>query len=175
MITIRGTTYATHKDASDALGVSVSNINKMARLGRADMIGLGRGAATKKPVTVNGKSFDSVADAARHFDIPASTLSKEISSGATDNIERRSQGHPVTIKGQQFPSLRSAARHFDVPLSALISAVRSGDFENMKRRSKNKPITINGVSYPSQSAAERAIGLRRGKFTYLKRKHNLNA
>jgi hypothetical protein len=81
-VTIRGVTYASHGEASRVLGVSHANIAAAKRKGTLDFVGL-RTSHNRKPVTVDGVWYCSVARAAGGTGIGIKRLRRMLNSDDT--------------------------------------------------------------------------------------------
>lgn len=75
-VRIRDQVFASIAEAAAAFGLKRSSIRSALHAGGEDRIGLrhGPGSTCRKPVTIDGKSYPSIAAASRALNIPTSTL-----------------------------------------------------------------------------------------------------
>lgn len=105
-----------------------------------------------KPVTVEGKTFRSVAEAARYYNMNYDTAKDRINSGWTNEeafglvkrARKHSKGKPITVKGKTFNSVAEAARYYNLDNTIVNSRLNIGwsideafEFVPRKRRGRN--------------------------------------
>lgn len=108
-LVVRGVRYATAQDAAEALGVKPVTVQRAARLGRLDRLGLGRCGKQPMRVRVNGQVYDDAHAAARDLGVGVSAIYQAIHRGADSVGQGRRRGgarsKPVTIGGRRFVSM----------------------------------------------------------------------
>jgi len=110
---IRGVVYRDIASAAKALRICKATVMAGLRVGRGDMIGLGRGAKQVMPVRIRGRLFVSARIAAAHFGVSPAAIYQALCKCYVDRIGRRRYVHatsiPFGIGGLKFPSRRSAS------------------------------------------------------------------
>lgn len=86
----------------------------------------------KRPVTVEGRTFPSLSDAARAFGINPQTAGTRLQRGwppervfATP-VSRQAPPIAVEVEGRKFPSLNAAARHYGLKVSVVFQLRQQG-------------------------------------------------
>lgn len=80
-VTIRGVHYKSHVEASRALGVTASAVNKAVERGCPDNVGLGRDIT---PIRIRGVDYPSIGTAARSLGLSPKTVSRALNKGTLE-------------------------------------------------------------------------------------------
>lgn len=89
-----------------------------------------------KSVTIAGKTFKSLSEACRYYDMPVSTLSSRLKDGYTPDeavgltgieFKQGIKGNPIVVDGKRFSSKREACKYYGLRYQMV--------FERMKRGS----------------------------------------
>ena len=90
-----GNTFRSQSDCARYHGLDVSTVSAhLNKHGNLDRLGVGMGkkgtpSATFKPIEIDGRSWESQAELARHIDVNQKTLSRWITKGHMDLIRRK--------------------------------------------------------------------------------------
>lgn len=115
--------------------------------------------------------FDSIAEAARFFDLEGGTVQNRLARGYTPEqavglkrlVWKSPDWHPVGIDGHEFSTLRDAAEYFEQPANRVRNRINKGwSVERALKTPKielSKQIIIKGRSYTSMRSAARALGI----------------
>lgn len=118
------------------------------------------------PVTIRGRHFDTVAQAAAAHGVKISAVYNAKRAGRLDSVGTGPVVFaplPVMICGVQYESAADAAKALKMPRGRIYDAVADGDPDRVLRKPRRKSwrrtaITLGGVTYPSLSAASIALG-----------------
>ena len=86
IIKVRGVTYPSVKAAASSLGVTGDAVYSALWRGKMELLGLGN--TKRKPVTVEGLSFRSIAEAARALGLSEKYVAKVISTDSPTGMKR---------------------------------------------------------------------------------------
>jgi hypothetical protein len=119
-ISIRGVVYATAQEAAAALGVSDATVMLAARNGTLETCGTGRSHPRPMPCHVGGRTFPTVARAAKHFKCSKGAIYKAINDGNPDRIGKPltyngATSKPFVYQGHSWPSHAQAERDLGLP------------------------------------------------------------
>lgn len=171
---INGVQYKSISSAAKALGLNtgllsrrVNGIEKYEKIDQPPV----RSHSTKPiPITINGKSFKSISEAARFYDVnyPSFFLAikKALETGEVElfvqDCERTIRpGKRVTIEGKTYDSWTEAARDLGVCYSTFVSRMKSG-YYNKERVGVNHcgtPVIADGKWYQSRKECAEAYGM----------------
>lgn len=87
-VTIRGVTYASAREAAEALGVRRTTIDAARSRGRLDMVGTGHGTGRKKPFSLGGVSFSNQSEASRALGHNRNYVSLVMRSGSETRMRK---------------------------------------------------------------------------------------
>lgn len=191
-ITINGKLYTTLAEAAAALGVSEDDMHKRyARLSKSptqfeiDSVMTGKQGVVTENITVEGKTYRSVHEAANHYPPSYATISRRLAKlgpkpSALDidrcfTIPARKKlnsNSPIIICGRAFGSLSEAAQHYNLKVTLVASRLRTlGDKPPQSkidacfttpvtvRKRLRQEITVAGIKYKSLSAAIEKLGV----------------
>ncbi|MCD9511112.1 hypothetical protein [Photobacterium phosphoreum] len=110
-------------------------------------------------LTVNGKTFASRAEAARHYGVNPKlvcermskfgwSLAQAVGAEPRPNKEYRKE---IVIDNQTYPSIRAAARALGLPQSTLMNRIKADSIVEGRKvlKGQSKPMFYGGKLYPS--------------------------
>ena len=115
-----------------------------------------------KPITLEGKTFDSIAEACRYYNLALSTVNARLNKGGWTNeeafglVERNciNKGKPITVEGKKFNSIKEASEYYNINYSLALGRLKRNwipeeAFELVERKKEcfNKPVTIEGKTF----------------------------
>ena len=119
-----------------------------------------------KEITICGKTYASITEAAKENGIWLPTLMHRIKMGMKDeDLIRDNRLKPTVAGGVMYPSRRDAAQAYGITKELMYARIQyDWTDEDFKRGFKKgsgvkKPITIDGVTYPSRKAAIKALSI----------------
>lgn len=121
-----------------------------------------------KKITIHGKNFVSIAEAARHFDVSTASLRSRLRKGMSPEeavalpVKKLKTG-PVTVKGKTYSSFAAAAKAFNKDPEALRERLKKMTPEEalLTPNQRTKPVTYKGKTYPSVNAFVKFFNLKR--------------
>lgn len=139
---LNGVTYQSLGQVAEAFDISVSVIRYRRNKGWTpeQIVGLSpmpaneviRAACEPRAVTVDGQTFRSIKDAAKHYGLDYGVVKQRLQvyrwsvQEAFGLCERRQPGTKVTIEGIEYSSLTKAARAYRVSEETLMQRLRKG-------------------------------------------------
>jgi hypothetical protein len=133
------------------------------------------GSMPTKPISIRGKTFSSLREAASHFGAHYGNAVRRLNSGWSVEqalglephvIKRPSKGTPVITSSGDFASITDAAEHFGIPRAVLNARLENGWppdeavglIPHRRRQKKNNPVMCEGKTYPNHWALAEAYG-----------------
>ena len=191
-----GVRYGSTREASRALSVSDGAIRIRCETGWPGYYFEDEGQQTekagrlfryRKPVSISGKDYKSLSEAARKLKVDARVLQRRIQRGwkgyfyqNEGQLPRRGRELPVEIEGVHFESRKAAAEFFGlgqiekrlasdnfpewIDLSGRISKRKTGKFR--------QPIAVDGQFFGSLADAERATKIKQATLAFRARRSN---
>jgi hypothetical protein len=172
---INGVQYKSISAAAKALEIDVNllsrRINGLAEYETLDQPPVRSHSTKPTPITINGKSFASISEAARFYDVnyPSFFLAIKhaLETGEDElfvgNCKREFRpGNKVTIQGKTYVSWTEAARDLGVCYPTFVGRMKRGYYsENYQKiNHSGTPVTVNGVRYQSHKECAKAYGLK---------------
>lgn len=109
------------------------------------------------PVTINGVPYTSLSAAAKHFNIPRSTLASRLKASPDGSIAVSNADTAVVIGEYTFSNLTEAAKYIGLSIPTLQYRLKSGwspekimSKQSFQRR--DKAVTVQGISFLTTSA-----------------------
>ena len=116
-----------------------------------------------KPVTLEGKTFKSIKEAAEYYNLNSNKVRNRLNSGwsieeAFELVERKTdpiKGKQIILDGKTFVSIVEAARYYNLNSKSIRSRLRKGwsleeAFEIVERKNERfREITIEGKTFKS--------------------------
>lgn len=136
-----------------------------------------KGRNSGNTIVVDGKTFSSLSEAARFYDLKPHTIAKRIKSGLNVGqafgIEaaplKDYSGSPVVVQGAEYKSISAASRQLNLDSKLVRSRLNRGwsieqSFENATRpapsgEKNGHSIVVEGVTYSSRAKAAKAYNL----------------
>lgn len=115
-IEIRGATYATVKEAAEAIGVKPYTVRKAIRNGTLDRVGAGlKGGPVPTPVRIRGVTYPDAKSAAAAVGVSLNAIYNALSEGRIDRVGlspryNGARDMPIAIGPLWFPSRIAASR-----------------------------------------------------------------
>lgn len=178
---INGVQYKSISAAAKALGLNVCllsrRVNGIETYEKIDQPPVRSHSTRAIPITINGKSFKSISEAARFYDVnyPSFflTIKKALETGEDDlfiqECERTIRsGKQVTIEGKTYNSWTEAARDLGVCYSTFVSRMKRGYYDEKPKETvchKGTPVIANGTWYQSRKACAEAYGIKPHKLS----------
>lgn len=93
------------------------------------------------PITVGGKEYGSVTEAAKAYNLKGSTVRKRIRNGATieEAFRKVYKGNPIIVEGKKFPSFLEAARAYGLLDDTVRKRIQAGKSINEAFGVANNP------------------------------------
>tara|TARA_R110001632_G_scaffold67530_1_gene158574 strand:+ start:25 stop:1740 length:1716 start_codon:yes stop_codon:yes gene_type:complete len=93
------------------------------------------------PITVGGKEYGSVTEAAKAYNLKGSTVRKRIRNGATieEAFRKVYKGNPIIVEGKKFPSFLEAARAYGLLDETVRKRIQAGKSINEAFGVANNP------------------------------------
>lgn len=140
-ITIKGKKYSSLTEAASAYGLSIGKVSRRLKSGwsleQAFNLSLPpeRKPTTNRKVTVLGKTFDSIKEAAKHYGISIDKLRGRLAIGwsleeALELVERSHERKPLShyreieCAGIKFTSIGKLAEHYGLPYKLVYKRIR---------------------------------------------------
>lgn len=136
-ITIRGVTYPTAQAAARALAVQEQTVQRAARLGVLDQVGLGKGRKERLPVSVRGVVYPDAHSASAATGLAVNTIYNAIARGHADRVglgpvyDRPPNAQPIVLGPLSFPSQTEAERVLGFSRGYISRAKRLGWMESV--------------------------------------------
>ena len=167
-ITVEGKTFNSIKEAAKYYNLALGTVN--ARLNRGWSIEEAFGLVERKnesfkPITVNGKTFKSIAEACRYYNLDYKTVlqrfcnyghgwSIEEAFGLVERKEKPRKGNEVILEGKTFPTIKEACKYYNLNYNTVYSRLVDGwsveeAFGLVSRNNNYKPITLEGKTFKS--------------------------
>ncbi len=178
-VTIDGKHYPSRTDAAAAFGVKLGTVNFRLRNGWSIEEAFGakpgpRSQKNFKKVTIDGKHYTSMGDAAAAFGLKLNTVSHRLRDGwsieeafgAKQRPPSKSTGEQIVVAGQVFKSRAEACRSFGLSPQVVHFRLKKGwtidqafGFEEIAYSGKPKQISIGDKQFQSLSEACRFFGV----------------
>lgn len=177
-LTINGVQYRSMAAAAKALGINVSllsrRVNGLAEYETLDQPPSPSHSHSTKPIpiTINGKSFASISEAARFYDVSNASfflaIKHALETGEDElfvgNCKREFHpGNQVTIQGKTYVSWTEAARDLGVCYPTFVSRMKRGYYSDAPKQTNHHngtPLVVNGVRYQSRREFAAAYGIK---------------
>ena len=149
---------------------------------------------TSKPITIEGKTFESRNLAAAYYDVDSSVFNLRLGrlgwtpEEAAGLVSRDFQRHKIEVhyRGKlfSFTSLSSAAKHFSLSYKTVHARLRAGwtidealeivPLSQNRAKAKGIPIFYGGVKFVSVQSLARELGISYHSLYYYIKNHNLS-
>ena len=173
---IDGVQYRSIAAAAKALNLDASllsrRVNVLAEYETLDQPPVRSHSTRPIPITINGKSFASISEAARFYDVnyPSFFLAIKhaLETGEDElfvgNCKREFRaGNAVVINGKNYVSWTEAARDLGVCYPTFVSRMKRGYYSNTPKETsphKGTPLVVGGVRYQSRREFAAAYGIK---------------
>ena len=184
-----GIEYLSISDAAEASGEAYANIYSYCLTGKPGYYFVDEGQRErksgargfhKKPVSIKGEIFESLAEAERQTGRKYHKLITAIQNGhdgyfyiSEGQRERKKAEKPVQIDGTIFESRKAAKVFFGIDVSQRLASSNypdwidlTGSIKKEQKRNQNQPITVNSVFYTSLVNAEKDTGINRSTLRF---------
>ena len=191
-----GVRYGSCRDASRALNITDGAIRIRCETGWPGYYfedegqqpeKTGRLFRYRKPVSIDGKNYESLSEAARNLNIDARVLQRRIMRGWAGyfyrdegQLPRQCSELPVEVEGVRFESRKAAAKFFGiVSVTKRLASSNfpewidlSGKITKKETGKVRQPITVNGRFFGSLADAERATKIKQDTLAFRARSSN---
>ena len=179
-ITIEGKTFYSIKEAAKYYNLALGTVN--ARLNRGWSIEEAFGLVERKnesfkPITVNGKTFKSIAEACRYYNLDYKTVlqrfcnyghgwSIEEAFGLVERKEKPRKGNEVILEGKTFPTIKEACKYYNLNYNTIYGRLDKGwTVEDaisvpVREGSRGKTVIVDGNEFISIAEACRYYNLK---------------
>ena len=182
---INGITYSSRIEAAKKLGVNRNTITKWVKNGG---IPLNPNERFKKAIernkiktTINDIEFSSRVEAAKYYNVTATTIINWIKNGGYSydseetkrkrNLQRRYTKQTI-INGIKYSSRKEASEKLNVSLDTIQRWIKNGGPFDLQKVQKiindkiSKPVIINGINYSSLTLAAKKLSVSKGTISY---------
>ena len=122
--------------------------------------------SNRKFITINGKYYGTIKEAALFFGLSHQALNYRLKNGIDPNKKASTKGknnyqaRAITINNKYYNTLVEASQDLGIKLSTLKSRLKNGiDINKPIKSGRSKSITINGKYYNSRKEAAQDLGI----------------
>ena len=165
-ITIEGKTFNSVTEAAKYYNLNCSTVyNRLNRGGWSieeafELVDIEDSKKKAKEITVEGKTFDSIAEAAKYYNLAPGTVNTRLNKGwsieeAFGLVERKNESFkPITVNGRTFESIAEACRYYNLKDNTVCARLKKGysideAFKPLNKKVMRKEITLEGKTFKS--------------------------